>query len=263
MRKIFYLTTAAAGLALAGVAVKADPERNPASVAMNVQAGKTGASSQLTPAKAGDKLYDYCARGLDHMKKGKPFPRDAAYSAGDCVDIFISASIPGPGDVTAAEPGQPGRGGDGGGIAGMPGGKGGAAGRPGQDGAGLPGAAGGKGGAAGRAGGSDTAVDEELLDYCSAMLQRPRPGSAAQTPAESDAYAPSDCMDYFASLDAPKAGGAASSARDGAAGLSVGGGQGGEGGKRGGGPGGASGGAGGAGVGGGTGGKGGAGGSGY
>jgi hypothetical protein len=262
MRKIF-LVTAAAGLALAGVAVKAGSEQKPAAVIMNAETGKAGTWSHLTPAKTGDKLYDYCAKGLDHMKKGKPFPRDAAYSAGDCVDIFINATLPGPGDIIPAEPGQPGRGGDGGGFAGMPGGKGGAAGQPGQDGASLPGAPGGKGGAAGRAGGSDIAVDEELLDYCSAMLQRSRPGSDANTPAESGEYGPSDCMDYFASLDAPKAGGTGKAARDGTAGLSVGGGQGGEGGKRGAGPGGASGGAGGAGVGGGTGGKGGAGGSGY
>ena len=181
MRKIFFLTTAA-GLALAGVAVHADSERNLTPVAMNAETGKAGDPEYLTPAKAGDKLYDYCAKGLDHMRKGKPFPRSTAFRLRDCVDIFISASIPGPGDMTAAEPGQPGRGGDGGGIAGMPGGKGGAAGQPGQDGASLPGAPGGKGGAAGRAGGSDIAADEELLDYCGAMLQRSRPGSAAKTP---------------------------------------------------------------------------------
>jgi hypothetical protein len=262
MRKIFFLTTAA-GLAVAGLAAHADSVRNAATLAMNGEAGKAGLSSQLTPVKVDSKLYDYCAKVIDDVKKGKSSPRSTSYSAGDCIEIFISASIPG--GITAAEPGQPGRGGDGGGIAGMPGGRGGAAGKPGQDGGSLPGAPGGKGGAAGGSGGASTAadVDEELLDYCGAVLKQSRPGASAKKPVESDEYEPSDCMDYFASLDPSNGGATGSSARSGAAGPSISGGQGGKGGKHGSGPGGASGGAGGAGVGGGTGGKGGAGGSGY
>jgi hypothetical protein len=255
MRKMFFLATA--GLALAGLAAHADPARNVLSLAMNGAAGQAGVSSQLTPVKVDSKLYDYCAKVIDDVRKGKSSTSSASYSASDCIEIFISASIPG--GITAAEPGQPGRGGDGGGVAGMPGGKGGAAGQPGQDGGSLPGAPGGKGGAAGGASTAD--VDEELLDYCSAVLKQSR--STAKKPVESDDYEPSDCVDYFASLDMSGSGGTGSAARDGAAGPSVSGGQGGSGGKRGGGPGGASGGAGGAGVGGGTGGKGGAGGSGY
>jgi hypothetical protein len=258
MRKMLFLTTAA-GLAVAGLAAHADSARKPLTLAMNGEAGKPGISSQLTPVKVDSKLYDYCAKVIDDVKKGKSSPRSTSYSASDCIEIFINASIPG--GITAAEPGQPGRGGDGGGVAGMPGGRGGAAGQPGQDGGSLPGAPGGKGGAAGGSG-KTADVDEELLDYCSTVLKQSRPGSSAKKPVEAGDYEPSDCVDYFASLDTSNDG-TGSAARSGAPGPSISGGQGGQGGKRGSGPGGASGGAGGAGVGGGTGGKGGAGGSGY
>jgi hypothetical protein len=256
MRKIFFLTTAA-GLAVASLAAYADSAPRTIALAMNGEAGKAGVSSSLTKVKADSKLYDYCAKVIDDVKKGKSSSRSSSYSTSDCIEIFVSAGIPA--GMTAAEPGQPGRGGDGGGIAGMPGGKGGAAGEPGQDGGSLPGAPGGMGGAAG--GASMAEVDENLLDYCSAVLKQ-QSRSSTRKPVESDEYELSDCVDYFASLDASN-GGTDNSARDGASGPSISGGQGGAGGKRGAGPGGASGGAGGAGVAGGTGGKGGAGGSGY
>ena len=270
MRTIFLLTTAA-GLAIAGLTAHADGARNVTrvtmndlamnGVTMNGGAGKAAVASQLTPVKVDSKLYDYCAKVIDDVKKGKSSSRSTGYSAGDCVEIFIGA--PAPRGVTAAEPGQAGRGGDGGGVAGMPGGKGGAAGKPGQAGGSLPGAPGGQGGAAGNAKAAKaTDVEPELLDYCIAVLKQSRSRSAAKKPVESEDYTISDCVDYFASLD-PENADTGSTARDGKAGASISGGEGGAGGKHGSGPGGASGGAGGVGVGGGTGGKGGAGGSGY
>ena len=260
MRTIFLLTTAA-GLAIAGLTAQVDGAQSGMRVAMNGEAANAAVVSTLTPVKLDSKLYDYCTKVIDDVKKGKSSSRGTDYSAGDCVEIFIGA--PPPGGITAAEPGQPGRGGDGGGVAGMPGGQGGAAGKPGQAGGSLPDAPGGKGGAAGNAKSAKaTDVDPELVDYCIAVLKQSRSRSAAKKPVESEDYEISDCVDYFASL-APEKAGTGSTARDGKAGASISGGEGGSGGKRGSGPGGASGGAGGVGVGGGAGGKGGAGGSGY
>ena len=108
-------------------------------------------------------------------------------------------------------------------------------------------------------------VDEELLDYCDAVLKQSPGESSATEPILSDDYELSDCADYFASLDPSSGKGANndSGARSGSDGPSISGGEGGKGGKPGSGPGGGSGGAGGAGVGGGSGGKGGSGGPGY
>lgn len=232
MRKILMVAATVGGAALAGLSAQAAPSL--------FGAKANGVSGVVTPVKIDAKLYDYCAKVIEDMKRGKNASNSTQYSAMDCMEIFAMAEA----GVTAAEPGQPGRGGDGGGLPGLPGGKGGAAGNA--------------GGAEGTA--AAMPIDEELLDYCGEVLKQSRSGAAKQP--ESEDFEPSDCVDYFASIAPKGKHGAATGGRgrDGADGPSIAGGQGGKGGKSGSGSGGGSGGAGGAGVSG-TGGKGGAGGS--
>jgi len=202
-------------------------------------AGSVGASKRAGAASdnAGQ-IFAYCASVLDDLQRRnavKPGP----YGIGpaECAVMF---PIP-------AESGQPGRGGNGGGFAGLPGGSG------------------------GRAGSAQTypvAAPDQLITYCSDLLRQlrrgPRDLPPLQEPRNSDLFEPSDCADYFATLDGarPDAGaGIGFTKRNGADGPSISGGIGGRGGRAGVGPGGGSGGGGGAGVAGGIGGRGGAGGA--
>jgi hypothetical protein len=147
MRKILMVAAAASGAALIGLSAQAAPSL------LGYKAN--GLSGAVTPVKADAKLYDYCVKVIDDVKRGKSSSKSSQYSAADCIEIFTMAAA----GITPAEPGQPGRGGAGGGVAGLPGGQGGAAGSAGGGGggaggagggiAGLPGGAGGAGGAAG------------------------------------------------------------------------------------------------------------------
>jgi hypothetical protein len=252
MRKTF-LIAAMVGLAASSMDRYANSGPESSLVLAMTAAGHPGVSSQIRPVKADSKLYDYCRKVIDDVQHGTFSSSNGDFVASDCIGIFIDAAIAS--GLTAAQPGQPGKGGYGSGAGGMPGGSGGAAGEPGQDGQGLPGLPGGKGGASGGSGdtNAEADVDEELLDYCDAVLKQSRRGSWATEPILSDDYKLSDCADYFASFDGSNGKGTRSDsgARTGSDGPSISGGQGGKGGEPGSGPGGGSGGAGGAGVGGG------------